>query len=244
MKGNTALITGAARRIGRALALGCAQKGIHLVLHYHSSVSEAEETAQLAEAYGVRVFLFKSDLASPEKAAELFRNARKSAGNIDILINNASFFRKDTLETLSADSLVDNIMLHALTPLVLSRSIAAGNRGGKIINILDARITDYDSEHAAYHISKRVLYDLTRMMAVEFAPHVTVNGIAPGLILPPPGEDISFLEKMKHTNPLNRHGGPADIVDTALFFLESSFITGQVIFVDGGRHLKGCMYGN
>jgi pteridine reductase len=243
MKGKTALITGAARRIGKALTLRCAREGINIILHYHSSRREAEEVAAQVEACGVKSFLFHADLSVPMQAEKLFKKAKKEAGNVDILVNNASLFMKDTLATFTYEALSTNIAVNALAPLILSRKLAAQDRGGKIINLLDARITDYDDRHTAYHLSKRMLCDLTRMMAIEFAPHITVNGIAPGLILPPPGEDTVFLKKMAHTNPLNMHGTLDDITDAALFLINSSFITGQIIFVDGGRHLKGCMYG-
>jgi pteridine reductase len=243
MKGKTVLITGASRRIGRALSYGCAREGINIVLHYHTSRKEAEEVAALVEECGVTSFLFQADLSVPEQTEELFRKANKAAGNIDILINNASLFMKDTLTTFTPEVLSTHIAVNACAPLILSRQLAALNRGGKIINLLDARITGYDDQHAAYHLSKRMLADLTRMMAIEFAPHIAVNGVAPGLILPPPGEDQGFLKTMAGTNPLNTHGTPDDITDAVLFLLRSSFITGQIIYVDGGRHLKGCMYG-
>jgi pteridine reductase len=243
MKGKTALITGAARRIGKALSLRCAREGINVVLHYHSSRKEAEEVAALVEECGVTSFLFQADLSVPEETEELFRKAKEVADHIDILINNASIFMKDTLTAFTPSALSANIAVNALAPLILARQLAAQNSGGKIINLLDARITGYDERHVAYHLSKRMLSDLTRMMAIEFAPHIAVNGIAPGLILPPPGEDEASLAAMAGTNPLNIHGTLDDITDAVLFLLRSSFITGQIIYVDGGRHLKGCMYG-
>ena len=126
---------------------------------------------------------------------------------------------------------------------MIARAFGAQGIEGVIVNFLDTRIEDYDRKHAAYHLSKRMLYTLTRMMAIEFAPLVRVNAVAPGLILPPPGKDESYLAQLAHTNPLGRYGDPSHIVEAVLFLVRNDFVTGQVVFVDGGRHLKGKMYG-
>ena len=109
---------------------------------------------------------------------------------------------------------------------------------GKIVNLLDSRIVGYDFPHAAYYLSKRLLAILTEMAALKFAPSISVNAVAPGLILPPPGKDQSYLQELSASVPLQRHGGPQDIVDALLYLLKSEFLTGQVIYVDGGRHLR------
>ena len=143
----------------------------------------------------------------------------------------------------SLKDLEDNVQVNAISPLLIGRSFAKQGCEGAVVNFLDTRITEYDSGHAAYHLSKRMLFTLTRMMALEFAPSVRVNAIAPGLILPPPGEDVLYLQKLAPTNPLNRIGSPESITDAVLFLLNSEFVTGQVIFVDGGYHIKGNVYG-
>jgi NAD(P)-dependent dehydrogenase (short-subunit alcohol dehydrogenase family) len=120
---------------------------------------------------------------------------------------------------------------------VLSREFARLAGHGKIINLLDTRIVGDDRSHVAYILSKQVFALLMNRMAVEFAPRITVNGVAPGLILPPAGKDESYLEDLARTIPLKRHGDPADIADAVLYLLNSDFVAGQVIFVDGGRHL-------
>ena len=135
-----------------------------------------------------------------------------------------------------------NIRVNAFSPLVLSRMLARQEMNGAIVSFLDTRINDYDAEHAAYHLSKRMLYSMTRMLALELAPHIRVNAVAPGLILPPAGKDKTYLERRKHTNPLGSYGDVSQITDTVLFLLANDFVTGQIIFVDGGRHLKGSVY--
>jgi len=238
-----ALVTGGARRIGRALALALASEGLDVVIHYRSSRAEAEETAAECRARGVRAWAVCADLAQRAEAETLIDRAIEVAGPLDVLVNSASIFPKDTLAGVTAAALVENFEINALAPFVIARAFAGQGRDGAVVNMLDTRILHYDALHTAYHVSKRAFFTLTRMMALEFAPRVRVNAVAPGLILPPPGEDESFLEKYASHNPLRRWGATADVAAAALFLVRSPFVTGQVIFVDGGFHMKGSMYG-
>lgn len=238
----TALITGAARRLGKAIALSLARRGIDIVVHYHSSRQPAEVLCDEIRKLGRRAWPLPADLTDQTDTAELFDRAVAQAGPIHILVNNASTFGAETLWEISQQSLAHNMAIHALAPLVLSRRFAEQKIGGHIINLLDTRVLSCDNKHAAYHLSKRSLLTLTRMLAVELAPDIRVNGIAPGLILPPEGRDESYLHKLAHTTPLNTHGCEQDITDAAIFLINSRFITGQVIYVDGGTHMKGRMY--
>ncbi len=131
---------------------------------------------------------------------------------------------------------IDN-MVNTWAPFLLSREFAGRTNEGRIINILDTRITGYDFNHFAYYLSKKMLEILTESMALKLAPKITVNGIAPGLILPPEGKDYNYLEQKKTAVPLKKYGSVSDVVRTVLFLLESDFVTGQTIFVDGGVHL-------
>ena len=243
LTGRTAVVTGAAKRLGAATALELARHGANVVIHYGQSEAEANHVAEQISALGAHAWTVAANLADPTAADALFDRAVHLAGPIDVLVNNASVFPHAGLATLSLADLHASLDVNALAPLLLSRRFFAQGRPGCIINFLDARITDFDSEHAAYHLSKRMLFSLTRMMALEFAPAVRVNAVAPGLILPPEGEDQSYLERLAHTNPLGRHGGARDVTEAVLFLIRSEFITGQVIFVDGGRHMKGVLYG-
>ena len=127
--------------------------------------------------------------------------------------------------------------MNAWAPFALSRDFVRLAERGKIVNLLDTRITGYDRAHVAYVLSKKMLSALTMMSALEFAPSFTVNGVAPGLILPPEGKDESYLDVLAKSVPLRKHGGPGDIADAVLYLLKSDYVTGQVIYVDGGRHL-------
>jgi pteridine reductase len=241
--GKTALVTGAARRLGRATALALAEVGADVIVHYNTHAAEAHSVADEIKALGRRAWTIQADLREAAQAESLMEQALHQAGAVDILINNASIFPSDTTLDLSSETLADAVAIHATAPLILSRRLAAQGRPGAIVNFLDSRVEDYDPTHASYHLSKGMLLTLTRMLAVELAPQIAVNAVAPGLILPPDGQDESYLRKLAGTNPLQRYGNPRDITDAVLFLLRSGFVTGQVIFVDGGRHLKGKTHG-
>lgn len=243
LKGKTALVTGAAKRMGAAVSLALAKAGVNVVIHYRNSREAAESVAKEARAGGVQAWPIAADLAAPHEAEALFDRVLRTAGPIAFLINNASIFPEQRFLEFTAEELHASINVNALAPLLLARCFAAQGREGAIVNFLDSRIADYDRQHVPYHLSKRMLFSLTRMMALEFAPRIRVNAVAPGLVLPPEGKDISYLEALKDTDPLRSYGSTADVCEAVLFLLRSGFVTGQVIFVDGGRHLQGSVYG-
>ena len=237
LKGKTALITGAAKRIGRETALTLADRGINVVIHFNRSDGEARHLATELQQKGVKAWTIQADFRLADEYQTLIERAREMAGGLDILINNASIFPMETLADLSWSSLSANIEVNAWVPFALSRAFAQQVGRGQIVNLHDSRLKGYDWTHVGYILSKHVLAAMTGMMALEFAPHITVNAVAPGLILPPPGKDESYIQNLVHTVPLQRHGGPQDIADAVAFLIESNFITGNVIYVDGGRHL-------
>ncbi len=237
-EGMIALITGAAKRIGRQIAIALAEEGANIVVHYRTSVREAEELcSQLAE-YHVLSWPIKADFDNPQEYEALIKRSVETAGGLDILINSASTFFPNTLKDLDFESLLKGIKVNAWTPFVLIRDFARTVGEGKVVNVLDTKIIGYDRSHVGYILGKHALYTLTRMAAIEFAPHITVNGVAPGLILPPPGKDEDYLNWLATRVPLKKHGKASDIADAVIYLLRSDFITGQVIYVDGGRHLK------
>lgn len=242
LAGKTALVTGAAKRLGRVMALALAERGARVVVHHNRSEAEAAALCDEIRRLGTSAWPLQVDLADVSSAARLFRDAVGLAGAIDILVNNASLYERDTLWDATEESILLNLRVHALSPLALAREMAKQEREGHIINLLDTRVAVYDREHASYHISKRVLTTLTRMLSLELAPRIAVNAIAPGLILPPAGEDETYLRRLAHANPLNRWGEPKDVADAMLFLLGSRFVTGQILYIDGGYHMKGHMY--
>lgn len=237
LKGKTALITGSAVRIGREIALAFGRNGVNVIIHYNNSKVHAEELKSELIKMNVKAWALHGDFREAHKYEDFMDECIQTAGSLDILVNNASVFPKKTINDLSFKDLTIDMEVNAWAPFALCRAFANRVKSGSIINMLDQRITSYDWTHAGYIVSKHVLFVLTRMAAVTFAPGIRVNGIAPGLILPPPGQPMSYIENMVNTVPLKKHGDPTDIAEAAVFLASSSFVTGEVIFVDGGRHL-------
>ncbi len=244
LKGRRALVTGGAKRIGRAVALSLAKAGADVIVHYRASRDAAEATAEDIRQTGRRAWCIRADLGEPAEADQLMPRAIDAAGAVDILVNNASAFTDDTVMDFTPEDLQASVQLNAMAPLTLSRALAAQDiPAGDIVNFLDSRMEDYDRLHASYHLGKRMLWTITRMLALELAPAIKVNAVAPGLILPPEGKDDSYLADLAHTNPLNRVGSVEGIAAAVRLLVEGDFITGQVIYVDGGRNIRGCVYG-
>jgi len=239
LEGRTALVTGAAVRVGRSIALALAERGANVIVHYRSSGEEAEATCADLRALGVQAWSIAADLGAPDQAAELIPRAAALAGPVHALVNSASIFGPSTLADMTLEQVIANLTVNAWAPFALMRGLAAQEiDAGRVVNLLDTRVQGLDLDHAAYILSKHALLQLTRMAAVELAPRITVNAVAPGLILPPPGEDESYLEALAESLPLKRHGSAEDLADAVAYLLAADFVTGQVVFVDGGRHVR------
>lgn len=236
LTGKTALVTGAARRIGHAISLGLAKQGVNVIVNYNRSEDEARKLLDEISELGVKSGLVRANFSNPDSHKDLIEHANRIFGQIDILINNASIFSSDK-DSVRIEDLNANMLVNAWTPFMLGKYFSEKVESGKIVNLLDTRIAGYDFDHFAYYLSKRMLEILTKSMALKLAPKILVNGIAPGLILPPEGKNYSYLEEKKNTIPLRRYGSISDVVETTLFLLRSDFITGEVIHVDGGKHL-------
>jgi NAD(P)-dependent dehydrogenase (short-subunit alcohol dehydrogenase family) len=247
LSGKTALVTGSARRIGKAVALALSGLGADVVVHYRSSQAEARAVVSELTTLGVRSIAVEADLATETATKRLFEKALRLTGHLDILINSASIFEENCLEDVTYEDFHRNLDINALAPFSLAREfhqhLEKERREGVLIDFLDSRVTDYDRRHIAYAIGKRALHTLNRMAAEEFAPLLRVNAVAPGLILPPEGEDKTYLERLKGTNPLRNHGTVKEVTEAVLFLVNNEFVTGQTIWVDGGRHLRGNFYG-
>lgn len=238
-----ALVTGASQRLGKHMAKALAKENYAIGLHYWKSQEKAEKLKIELEESGTPCKLFQADLSHAEERKTMMEAMKDQDVNPSVLINSASLFPEQSIWDWTDQDLNQMMSLHVTAARDLSLSFRSNRKGECIINMLDCRIQDYDKLHVAYHLSKKALFQLTRMMAVELAPRVRVNAIAPGLIIPPPGQDQAYLEERRMSNLLQKYGSPQDISAALLFLLKSSFITGQVIYVDGGRSLKGAFYG-
>ena len=237
LAGRTALVTGAAKRIGKTIAVGLAKQGSNVIIHYDKSESEAEKLRNEIVELGVKSWLVKTNLRGSKSCKLLIEESRRMAGAINVLVNNASVFSADDIHNAKLEDIEVEMLTNAWAPFLLTRYFSEKADSGKVINILDTRVVGYDFNHFAYYLSKRMLEILTESMALKLAPRITVNGVAPGLILPPQGKDYTYLEQKKDTVPLKKYGSPSDIVETVLFLLRSDFITGQIVYVDGGKNL-------
>ncbi len=242
LRGKRALVTGGARRLGREIALTLARSGCHVAVHYSASVAPARELCLELEELGVRTVAQRADLDDPTSLEPLFEAAWSGLGGLDFLVNNASIFPPGRLEGMDMGSLLHNLRVNAWAPFALTRAFWRKIRGsgsrGSVVNLLDTRLVGGDLAHAPYHLSKALLAELTSLTALEFAPEMQVNGVAPGAVLPPEDLDESYLAGLTRELPLKRRGYPQDIAEAVLYLLGASFVTGQVLFVDGGRHIR------
>jgi pteridine reductase len=242
LRGRTALVTGASGRIGREIALSLAAEGVSIIAHYRSSRKAIVSLCREIDKKGTAVWPLQADFSDAGSGESLVGRAARLAGTITILINSASQFTKSTMKELTSADLSANMQVNAWTPLILGRAFRRVAGKGAIVNLLDSRIIGGDRSHAGYIVSKHALMALTRIMAIEFAPRIAVNAVAPGLILSPSGYDRRSIGRLTKNIPLRRCGDPGDVARAVLFLLKNRFITGQVIWVDGGRHIRESLY--
>ena len=234
LAGRSALVTGGAKRIGAAICETLAENGVNVILHYNSSQAQAMALAAKFE----NITLIRADLSDPESAENLINEAKQAAGSFDILINNASVFTADTVQSMTAESFDKNININTLAPFFLARKFASEMKHGDIINLLDYRTVSFDFKHISYLASKKLCEYFTMVLANEFAPNIKVNAIAPGLILPPEGESEEYCKRLAEKAPLKKCGKTNDITDAAVYLLQAEYVTGQIIYTDGGRHIS------
>ncbi len=241
LSGKTALITGGAHRIGRGLALGLARAGCNLILHYNRSAERAQVTAVEAEALGVQVILRQADLSRLDDAAPLFADLPADFAPVQILVNSAAIFPKDTLADVTIEGWSQTLRVNLRSPVLLTQAFARAlpdDLEGAVVNITDWRTERPYRTHFSYTISKGALDAFTRTAALQLAPRIRVNGIALGAMLPPAGASDAYWQSVLATVPLARAGGTDSAADTLLYLLRNDFITGEIIRLTGGAHLK------
>jgi len=231
------LITGAVKRLGRIAAETFAARGWDVVIHHRGPIGRAADAGDAVRGNGRRCWTVEGDLDDPAAAAGLVARALNRAGRLDALVNNASVFEPGRL-TETGDAQLDRILgVNLRAPLVLTRDFAALVEYGLVINLLDSRIEGPDWTHFAYTLSKQALAAATRMAALELAPGIRVNAVAPGPVLPPGDDDEDRRARWVAETPLGRSGGAGDVAAALGWLIDADFITGQVVYVDGGQHL-------
>ena len=241
--GKSAVITGGAVRIGRAVAIRLGSLGVHVCLHYNSSGDAAEQTITQLSEFGIRASSVSADFSDPVAASKrVFDQALEDLGSVDFLVNSAAIFEPSTLSDLEEAVWDRHLDINLKTPVFLSQKFLDAlpdSRRGHIINIADWRALRPVTGHLAYTVAKAGLAATTRLLAQELAPTIQVNAVAPGAILPAPGSSTGEFERRAEGIPLQRTGGPDDIADAIEYLLRSDFVTGEVMHVTGGEHLPG-----
>jgi len=241
-----ALVTGGARRIGRALVLALAESGFAVAVHHHRSRAEAEAlVAEIARAGG-KAMALAADLADEAAVKRLLPQAASALGPIGVLVNNASVFENDTVANVSRQGWDAHMAINLRAPFVLSQQFAARlppDAGGAIINLLDERVWNLTPYFVSYTVTKAALWTLTQTMALALAPRIRVNGIGPGPTLPSPRQSPEQFREQCRRLPLRRGTGPSEIAAALRFILAAPAMTGQMIALDGGQHLGWAQLG-
>lgn len=235
-----ALISGAAKRIGRAIALDMATGGWSIAVHYHTSPGAAEETRDAIRRAGARAEMVRADLADSSALDGLIDDARAALGPVGCLINNASIFEDDELATMSAESWERHMAINLRAPVFLTRHFAARLEApakGAVINIIDQRVRKLTPNFFSYTISKSALWTATRTLAQALAPRIRVNAVAPGPTLPNIRQKQTDFARQVAATLLGRGPEPEEIAAAVRFILDAPALTGQMIALDGGQHL-------
>lgn len=234
-----ALITGASKRIGKALAEHLAEKGWNIAIHFNASEKPAQFLAdELKSKFPQQKFeVFKADISNINQVSELIPKVVSAFGSVNLLINNASVFDSAYIKKTSFELFDAQINVNLKAPFFLIRDFSNHCKEGNIVNFVDTRITSNKSNFAAYSLSKKGLWDLTQMAALELAPHIRVNAIAPGVTLPPDDKDVNYLLNLAKNIPMKKPGGLAPILKSVDYILENNHLTGQLLFADGGENL-------
>lgn len=236
----TAFVTGGAKRLGRAIALKLAADGWDVAIHCHKSTKEAEATAAELRALGRRAMVVQADLGREAEVERLIPSINQELGPITCLVNNASVFEMDKVDTATRESWDKHIETNLRAPLVLSQAFARqlpDGQSGNIINMLDQRVWKLTPYFLSYTVAKMGLWTLTRTLALALAPKVRVNAIGPGPTLPSPRQSDEHFAAQSAAMPLGHGATPDEIAAAALYILSSPSMTGQMIALDGGEHL-------
>lgn len=239
-KGRVALVTGGARRVGRALALALADRAARIAIHHHESPDDAASLIAQLSARGIEAAAFQADLRQADAPDRLIAGVVDRFGGLDILVNSAAVMVRSPLEDITPDEWDDTFALNLRAPFFCARAAARamGERGGVIVNLADLAGIETWPAYAAHGISKAGVIHMTRVLARILAPRVRVNAIAPGAVLLPESWSADDAAHLERTTPLHRLGSPNDVAQAMLYLIDADYVTGDLLVVDGGRHIR------
>ena len=251
IRGRVALVTGAGRRVGRAIALGLARRGAHVAIHYHSSVVGANELTAAIQAAGGEARTFVADLSVADAATKLVNDVADSFGRLNVLINSAAVMERTPVGEVTAAAWDRMFAINLRAPFFAAQAAAARMGGGPtaegaqgeqasgaIVNISDLAGLETWPAYVPHGITKAGIIQMTRSLAHALAPRIRVNAVAPGAVLLPEHWSASDAEHLVGTTPLHRLGSPDDVVGAVNYLLDADYVTGTTIVVDGGRRVR------
>lgn len=239
-RSTTALVTGAGRRLGRAIALDLAERGWSVGVHYHASAAEALAVVAEIEAKGGKAAAFAADLARMGAPEPLIESCAATLGPITCLINSAACYERDDIQTLDRDSWQAHLDVNLRAPIFLAQAVARRlpkGASGNIVNLIDQKVLRLDPEFFSYTVAKSALWTATKMLAQALAPDIRVNAIAPGPVLPSLKQSEEEFARECRSTLLGHGVGPEEVTAAVRFLLETPAITGQMIALDSGQHL-------
>jgi pteridine reductase len=240
LAGRVALVTGGARRVGRAIALALAGKGADIVVHYNGAEADAQDTVGAVRALGVRAAAVRADLGDADAAQSLPRQAQAALGALDILVNSAAMMIRTPIGEVTVAQWDAMFHLNLRAPFLVAQAAAPllRERQGVIVNIADLAAYETWPAYVPHAITKAGVVQMTRGLARALAPDIRVNAVAPGAVLLPDEWDATAADRLIATTPLARLGSAEDVAQAVVYLCEASYVTGEVLIVDGGRHIR------
>jgi pteridine reductase len=241
LDGRVALVTGSGKRLGRAIAEGLAGRGARLAVHYNGSREGADELVAAVRDAGGDARAFHADLSDADAPARLVAEVAQAFGGLDVLVNSASSFVSARVGGVTVDDweLTFSVNLRAAFFATQAAASVMADRGGVVINLADHLVHERWPQFVVHGIAKAGVVQMTEALAVHLAPHIRVNAVAPGAVLPPDDASPENLARLARTTPLGRLGSPDDVVQAIIYLIEADYVTGETLVVDGGRRVRG-----
>lgn len=233
-----ALVTGAGQRVGRVIALALAERGFRVAVHYNQSRAGAEATVGEIREMGAEAFPVQSDLRRPEAPDSLVAAVKAQFGALHVLVNSAAGMERTSLGSISPAQFDAIIALNLRAPFLLAQAASREMQEGAIINIADHMAEEPWADYSVHGVSKAGVIAMTRHLAAALAPHIRVNAVAPGFVLAPEGYGAVAQARFANETPLGRLGSPEDVAHAVLYLLDAGYVTGETLFVDGGRRVR------